>query len=357
MLKILVTGAAGLIGGETCAQLARRGHHVTALVRRTREIRGNNGALVPVAAIQAGDVTQPLIGLDPQAHDIDLVIHCAASLEFDAPAEDLQRDNVDGTRNALAFAKAAGARFLYVSTAYVCGLQNGPIAEKPVPRGTRFANGYEASKAGAERLVAASGTGFAIARPSITLGHSQTGEIRTFPSLCNVFRLMARGKVSTFPADPASLLDLVPIDHVAAGLVHIAERMDAAQGGYFHLVGASPTPAAALAQGVARIAHFPDPLVVSPAVYDLAALPPAERRVAARLMATFGSYFSRAPQFDDAAFRNLTGLRCAPTDEVWLDRLIAYAIETGYLPSPPSECQDNDVQASHAIPLPTGTLS
>ena len=105
----------------------------------------------------------------------DLLIHCAASLEFDAPEADLHRVNVDGTRHALAFARATGAQFLHVSTAYVCGQSEGPIREGKLHGDIRFANGYEASKARGEREVEISGVPFAIVRPSITLGESDTG--------------------------------------------------------------------------------------------------------------------------------------------------------------------------------------
>lgn len=350
LLKILVTGAAGLIGGEVCARLVARGHAVTAMVRRTKEVRGNDDALVPIVRTVSGDITLPQMGLDPSDHDIDLVIHCAASLEFDAPEEALERNNVLGTRNAVDFAKACDARFLHVSTAYVCGRNDGVIEEGPVPADTCFANGYEASKARAERAVATSGVPFVIARPSITLGDSQTGQIRDFPSLCNVFRLMARGKVSVFPADPDSTLNLVPIDHVAEGLLRITERMEEAQGGYYHLTAADPLPSAELAHGVGRIAHFPDPLVVAPEDYDPTALSPVEQRVAGRMIGTFGSYFTRSPHFDDSQFRALTGLTCAPTDTAWLGRLIAYGIASGYLPAAPSARPGNAAPAVPAHP-------
>lgn len=330
-MRILVTGAAGLIGGEVCARLAARGHEVAGLVRRNPEIRGNDGVLVDSARTLAGDVTQELMGL--KAEPFDLVVHCAASLEFDAPEEELHAVNVEGTRNALAFAKAAGARVLHVSTAYVCGQRDGVIAEGAVPEGTQFTNRYEASKAAAEAAVAASGLSFAVARPSIVLGDSATGAIRDFPSLCNVFRLMARGKVTQFPCVPGSTLDLVPLDHVAAGIVTLAERMDEAEGGYFHLVARDALPAAALAHGVQRVTHFPDPAVVAPEEYDLDALSPAERMLAGRMLGTFGAYFTRSPVFDDTHFRSVTELECPPTDDAWLDRLIAYGIARGYLPS------------------------
>ena len=118
MLSILVTGAAGLIGGEVCARLVARGHRVHALVHRTPEVRGNDGALVPVAGVLRGDITAPGLGLTDPPH-IDLVVHCAAALEFDAPEEILTAINVEGTRNACAFAAGHGASLIHVSTAYV----------------------------------------------------------------------------------------------------------------------------------------------------------------------------------------------------------------------------------------------
>lgn len=327
MLRVLVTGAAGLIGGEVCARLVARGHRVTALVRRNPDVRGNDGALVTGITVVRGDVTRPLMGLDPDPQDV--VIHCAAHLDFDAPEVELHAVNVAGTQNAIDYARAAGARFLHVSTAYVCGDGDGVISETPVPEGTRFTNRYEASKAAGEQVVAASGLPFAIARPSIVLGDSATGRIRDFPSLCNVFRLMARGKVTRFPAARHATFDLVPIDHVAAVLVALAERMEAVDGGYFHLVGAQAMPVAELAHGVARVAHFPNPAIVLPQDYV------PEGPLAQRMVATFGPYLTRNPRFADSALRRATGLRCPPTDRAWLDRLIAYGIARGYLPLPP----------------------
>ena len=72
--------------------------------------------------------------------------------------------------------------------------------------------------------MAASGVPFAVARPSIVLGDHAKGAIRDFPSLCNVFRLMARGKVGVFPTSADATLDLVPLCHVAEGIVRLAER-------------------------------------------------------------------------------------------------------------------------------------
>ena len=333
MLSILVTGAAGLIGGEVCARLVARGHRVHALVHRTPDVRGNDSALVPVAGVLRGDVTAP--GLDlTNPPPIDLVIHCAAALEFDAPDEVLTSINVEGTRNACAFAAGHGASLLHVSTAYVCGPAEGRVMEEPVRDSIPATNRYEASKVAGERVVADSGVPYAIVRPSIVLGDSTTGAIRDFPALCNVFRLMAKGLMPVFPASEHGTLDLVPIDHVAAGIAALTECMDEAQGGIFHLVSGKPLPSRILAEGVAAIPSYPDPYSVDPQDFDPAGLSPAQRKMTGYVVQTFGSYLSRDPRFDDSNLRALTGLSCPPTDAAWMQRMIAYAIERGYLPAP-----------------------
>ena len=328
-----MTGAAGLIGGEVCARLVAAGHRVFGLVHRTPDVRGNDGSVVPVAGVLRGDVTAAGLGLDnpPQ---VDLMIHCAAALEFDAPEEVLAAINVEGTRNACHFAMEHGAALLHVSTAYVCGPAEGRVEEVPVPEGTVPTNRYEASKVAGERVVRESGVRFAIARPSIVLGDSRTGAIRDFPALCNVFRLMAKGLMPEFPASVGGTLDLVPIDHVAGGIVAIAERMDEAEGRIFHLVSGDPLPSRMLAQGVAAVPSYPEPVAVDPADFDPAGLTPAQRKMTGYVVQTFGPYLSRDPRFDDTNLRALTGLTCPPTDAAWMQRMIAYAIGRGYLPTP-----------------------
>ena len=161
-----------MIGGEVCARLAAEGHRVTALIHRNPEVRGNDGALVPAAETVHCDIRQERLGLDEAtfarlARETDLVIHCAATIRFDLTDEDYAAVNTKGTANVLALAEAGGAGMLQVSTAYVCGKRDGEIREDdPLPTGG-FANGYEKSKAAAERLVRASNVDWAIARPAL----------------------------------------------------------------------------------------------------------------------------------------------------------------------------------------------
>lgn len=333
VMRILVTGAAGLIGGEVAARLSARGHRVSALVHRNPDVRGNDGAAPALHAVLHGDVAQPGLGLDDAAaRDHDLLLHCAATTRFDLSDEAYRATNVAGTANALAVARAGGMAFLHVSTAYVCGRRNGVVREDdPVPL-TGFANGYEASKAAGEALVAASGLAHAIARPSVVVGHSTTGSIRTFDTIYAAFKLIAQGRVRHMAATADATIDFVPIDHVAAGLVALVERMEAAAGGRYHLVSAQPVPVAAFAAAIGSYPQFSAPTLVPPDRFDPDALPPLERRLYARVAGLYSSYFQRDPRFDDSRLRAVTGLASPPTGFDYLRRLIDYCIAVGFLP-------------------------
>jgi 2-alkyl-3-oxoalkanoate reductase len=330
---VLVTGAAGLIGGEVCARLAARGHAVTALVHRNADVRDNLRRPVPGITVLHGDVRQPGFGL-ATAPEVDLVIHSAAVTAFDATPEAYQSVNVDGTAHAIGVARAAGARLLHVSTAYVCGARDGVIAESDT--GTAFVNGYEASKAAGEALVWRSRLDFAIARPSVVVGDSANGAISRFENIYMIFKLIAEGRVRTLPSAAGASLDLVPIDHVAGGIVAMAEDFARVKRQTLHLVADRPTPIARIGEAIAAVPGLGAPNFVAPDAFDPAKLSPIERRYHAAAAALYTSYLLRGPVFDAANARAF-GLRCPPTDRAWLDRLIGYCLDKGFVTSRPGK--------------------
>jgi dTDP-4-dehydrorhamnose reductase len=104
-VRVLVTGAGGLLGREVVRQLGERGHEAVACDRRALDIT------------QAARAREIVSRSRP-----DAVLHCAAFTNVDAaesaPAEAF-RVNVDGTEHVARAAAEAGARFMYVSTDYV----------------------------------------------------------------------------------------------------------------------------------------------------------------------------------------------------------------------------------------------
>jgi nucleoside-diphosphate-sugar epimerase len=304
-----------------------------ALVHRNADVRDNQRRPVPGIAVLRGDVRQPGFGL-AAAPEVDLVIHSAAVTAFDASPEAYQSVNIDGTAHAIGVARAAGARLLHVSTAYVCGMRDGVIAESDT--GTAFVNGYEASKAAGEALVWRSRLDFAIARPSVVVGDSASGAISRFENIYMIFKLIAEGRVRTLPAAAGASLDLVPIDHVAGGIVAMAEGFGRVRGQTLHLVADSPTPIARIGAAIAAVPGLGAPYFVLPDAFDPATLPPIERRYHAAAAALYTSYLLRGPVFDAANARAF-GLVCPPADRAWLDRLIGYCLSAGFVTSRPGK--------------------
>ncbi|WP_426167630.1 SDR family oxidoreductase [Sandarakinorhabdus sp. DWP1-3-1] len=332
-MRILVTGAAGLVGGEVAARLAARGHAVTALVHRAAAIRGNDGAAVAVNCL-SGDVTLPGFGLAALPR-FDLIIHSAAITAFDAAPERYRAVNIGGVANAVALAEATATPLLHVSTAYVCGTSDGVVRETET--GDDFVNGYEASKAAGEALVRAAmarGLVATISRPSIIVGDWASGRIRDFSNIYMIFRLIAEGRVRTLPGAPGASLDLVPIDHVCSSIVAMAEDMARVAGRTLHLTAATPTPLATLGAAIAAVPGLGAPHFVDPGDFVPAALPPVERRYHAAAASLYTSYLLRGPRFDTAGAAALLP-PCPPTDRAWLDRLIGYCLDAGWVTSRP----------------------
>lgn len=86
----------------------------------------------------SGDVRLPDLGLGGEGYaklgeEVDLVINCAASVNFDERLDTALETNVFGVANLLEFARTADSAFVQVSTAYVCGQRAGPIEEAVLP--------------------------------------------------------------------------------------------------------------------------------------------------------------------------------------------------------------------------------
>ena len=194
---VLLTGATGFVGTEVAQRLLDRTDlALVALVQAASDDEARRvtrrtwygrtqltAALGGRVEVVAGDVTQPLLGLDPEVYAalvrrLSHVVHAAANVRFDASLDDLRRTNVVGTANVLTLARAAHAdhgleRVLHVSTAYVAGRRTGEIGEDDLSDRFGFENDYERTKYEAERLVReATDLPVTVARPGMIVGDS-----------------------------------------------------------------------------------------------------------------------------------------------------------------------------------------
>src|SRR5579872_2963823 len=113
-MKCFLTGASGFIGANLARELAFCGHDVKALVRPESDLRGLRG--IALQRIQ-GDVSQRQF-LEEAMAGCDWCFHVAASYHLWLPDyRPMYAANVEGTRNVLEAAAAAGCkRIVYTST-------------------------------------------------------------------------------------------------------------------------------------------------------------------------------------------------------------------------------------------------
>lgn len=180
--------------------------------------------------------------------------HCAASVRFteSVPGE-LARTNVEGTLNALAWARQLDCTaFQHVSTAYVAGARTGDIEEAMADTAPAFINPYEASKFEGERRVRevceATGMSWRVFRPSIVVGHSRThlsgsdSGMYRYVQMISEFWLSAlqRGGGNAAPLrvflPTGASSNIVPVDVCVQEMLAVAANPASARAA-FHLVG------------------------------------------------------------------------------------------------------------------------
>ncbi len=344
-MTILVTGAAGLLGGALIAALIEAGHAVVGLVHRETVLRDNAGKALaaplldlaappPRLCVLRGDVSQPGLGLDSAAlawldHHVSAIIHCAALVRFDAEWAALAAVNVAGTRHVAQL--CPDARLIHVSTAYVCGLQDGLIAEAPCHPAGPFGNDYERSKAHAEAALRRLRPDAIIARPSIIVGEQASGRIRSFDTIYRAFKFIAEGKIAAVPASPQATLSFVPIDHVVQGIAALVET-PTADGSIVHLAARDAVPAERFLRLIGAIEGLSSPRIVAPE-----ARVGGRASVAERLARPYWGYFQRCPAFATAALAELTGLAAPVMDDAALLRQIAFCAEAGFIRANPDQ--------------------
>ena len=114
---VLLTGATGFLGRRLLKRFAASGHPVVAVVRDRTKLKDPPTGDIRIIEADLTHAVTP-----PPGMNVDLLVHAAALIDYDAGVEALTRTNVHGTRHAAALALALGAtRGVLVSSLAVLG--------------------------------------------------------------------------------------------------------------------------------------------------------------------------------------------------------------------------------------------
>ena len=169
MKPVLVTGASGFLGWHVARVAIEHGCAVRALVRP-----GSRVEELPVETV-VGDL-RDRASLERAAAGCGIVFHVAGDYRLWARnGRELYDNNVDGTRNMLAAARAAGVeRVVYTSTVGAIGFVPGGLGDEDTPVTLADMEGdYKRSKFLAEQVAlefARDGFDVVIANPSAPMG-------------------------------------------------------------------------------------------------------------------------------------------------------------------------------------------
>jgi dTDP-4-dehydrorhamnose reductase len=236
-VRIAVTGANGLVGGEAVARLA--GHDVLALGRGPCRLAPGAYRWADVDLADPRAVEEAL-----EAFAVEAVLHAGALTDVDGCEREPVRAwtvNVDGTAAVARACRAHGARLVAVSTDYVFDGAAGPYGEDdaPSPRGV-----YARTKRAGEEAALLLAPGAAVARTAVVYS-GRPGAKATFAT--SIVEKLSRGEpVKAFG-------DQIVSPTLAANAAEMALELllETDYAGVIHLSGATTLDRVAFARAVA----------------------------------------------------------------------------------------------------------
>jgi len=285
-MRVLVTGATGFVGGALVAALREHQHDVRALVRSRPRAEGLVAQGVELTLGEVGDRQ----ALADAVGGVQAVVHLAGLLAEPHPG-DFIRVNVEGTRNVVEAAEAAGVeRLVFVSSVSASGPSptGAPLTET---QPSSPASAYGRSKADAERLVRAHGERlpYTIVRPPVVYG---PGDRKLLP----LFKLARLGVLPSAGAG-TERVSLVHVRDLAVGIAAALEHPAAARDTFFLADPDAPS----LRELLRTIG------LAAGADVHVLPLPPAAVFGAALLTETLGRLVRRTPMFNSDLIADLVG--------------------------------------------------
>ncbi|WP_415909443.1 SDR family oxidoreductase [Oleiharenicola sp. Vm1] len=245
-MKLLLTGASGLLGAAVARAAAAQGDEVVGVVGRWPDPVPGVARQVALDLAEPAAVVALVQATRPQA-----ILNCAALAEpaaCDAAPALAQRVNVDLPAALAAAARAQGARFVHVSSEQVFDGAAPPYAiASPVNPLHR----YGRQKVESERAVLAADPGAAVVRAPLMSGNSLGGRRSVHEKFLEAW---SAGKTMRLFTD--EIRAVCSAESTAAALLELAARPDLA--GVLHWTGAEPVSRWEMGRAVCAHFGFPE---------------------------------------------------------------------------------------------------
>lgn len=249
-MRVLVTGASGLLGRAVAARVRAAGHEVRTFQRSPSAVPDVEDVRGSVTA--AADVDRAVTG-------VDAVVHLAAKVSLAGYPADFEQVNVVGTQRLLSAAAREGVtRFVQVSSPSVAHTGRSIVGDGARPADPARARGHYARTKARSELLALAADGGAMnvvaVRPHIVWGPGDTQLVA---------RVVARARAGRLPLldGGRALIDTTYVDNAAAAIAAALERAadDAVHGNAYVVTNGEPRPVAEMLAGICAAAGVPAP--------------------------------------------------------------------------------------------------
>jgi dihydroflavonol-4-reductase len=253
-MRLLVTGADGLLGSNLVRLLLDRGHEVSVLVHPSSKSITLNGLNIKR---HVGDILNPET-LNPAVKGVDAVIHAAASTSiWPARSETVRRINIEGTRNMIdAVLNHDIKRMIYIGSVN-SRLDNFGSSGKYLFPAAKYGLDYIDSKYEALNMlldaVKTKGLPALAILPTLMIGPYDS-----LPSSGKIIMTLAQGKLKFYTGGGRNFV------HAKDVSAAIANSLEMGRVGEFYVAGNENLTYQEFFRKVAKIVSKPEPSILTP---------------------------------------------------------------------------------------------
>jgi nucleoside-diphosphate-sugar epimerase len=264
LMKVLITGASGFLGGHLAEDCRGQGDTVRVLARKTSDI--SHLKTIPELEYHYADLREK-DALEKACEGVEVVYHCAARVFVSGTYEQHYETNYLGTINVLDACRATGVKRLVnvSSPSTVFDFKDQDDIDESYPYPARYANHYSQTKALAEQeVIKANGTG----RLSTTSlrPHAIWGPADKIGILTQIISRLADGRFSSIGHDRDVRVDLCYVKNAAHACM-LAGRSEKAGGRKYFITDAEAVSLWPFIDHLCDVLELPRPVKdISPAV-------------------------------------------------------------------------------------------